>query len=261
VKTYTALITAYGMVHQVDMALQTVSNMHAACVSPDVIAYASATSACARGGEREHTKRLLAEMLSACLEPQITHLTNVIVACSHSKDEAGAREALEDLKRRGFQPDAVAYTALITCLAGTRTEALAKAEVVLEEMRGACVEPEVPTYNAVLQVAMEAGARERFQQILQDMENRGLQRNRETSLLIRSIHSAAPGDAATAGDLAGSQAEHPPNHLSSAQPPLPAGWSAAVDPASGQEYYWCDHNPAGTTTWTRPLAATAVAAS
>merc|ERR1719263_2510820 len=33
---------------------------------------------------------------------------------------------------------------------------------------------------------------------------------------------------------------------------LPDGWSSAVDPASGQTYYWRNDNPAGTTTWECP---------
>jgi len=37
-------------------------------------------------------------------------------------------------------------------------------------------------------------------------------------------------------------------------PPLPAGWRETLDPNSGKAYYWREDNPAGTTTWERPLA-------
>jgi len=34
--------------------------------------------------------------------------------------------------------------------------------------------------------------------------------------------------------------------------PLPAGWGAALDPASGRRYYWREADPAGSTTWELP---------
>merc|ERR1719259_317792 len=106
----------------------------------------------------------------------------MITACARTKDEAKARATMQRVRDMGLRPDVIAYTALLATLWGP--DSLAKAEGVVREMQAEHIAPDSFIYNALLRIAVECKAPERFNELLAEMDARGLPRNRETELRL-----------------------------------------------------------------------------
>jgi len=251
VMTYGSLISTYGRARDVDSALRVLDEMEAAGVKANTIIFATALNAAASVGNSEETQALLARMDAANVEPNVGHFTSAIKSCSRTRNEEGGRAHFNELLRRGLQPDVVAWTCLMSCL--PKPDVLAKAEAMLAEMRAAGITPTEFTYGTLLRAAIESEdikkAREYWAEIeALDMPRTTLVEHRQRQLQDLEAKLAGGSPAQDRSSAAGSGLPNPP------QPPLPAGWREALDPASGQTYYWAAADPAGTTTWTRPVA-------
>jgi len=250
--TYTTMITAYGSVHDVEKALGTLQRMKAEGMPVDRVAYGAAMSSCAKAGDKESTWKLLHTMDAARLEVDVTHLTNLIVSCARSKDLARAREALMEMKERGVARDSIVYTAFVNCIPLEGKQAADAAVEVLREMESVTVPPDIHVYNAAIRVAASVGAEDRLQGMLAEMKAAGLQPNHETEVITSNFHRS------TEEGQRQQQQQQPSSNFGSAsptsQPPLPAGWASAMDPATGRAYFWSKADPAATTTWERPEA-------
>lgn len=250
--TYTTLMSAYGASHQVDDALRVLGDMKAAQMPVDRITYGAAMSACAKAGEKDKVKDLLAEMDTMRVQADISHLTSLVVSCARSKDEPRAREAMQELQQRNVTADTIVYTAFIGCLSGNDRSLIEKAEAVLKEMKDLQVLPDTYAYNAVLKAAGDCCASDRFEAVLGELEASGLAKNQETSVVMANMRRAEARASEWQNSMAEEKASMTPQAVPEAA--LPEGWAQALDPASGRAYYWKQADPAGSTTWERPVA-------
>eukprot|EP00927_Polykrikos_kofoidii_P049992 TRINITY_DN4395_c0_g1_i1.p1 TRINITY_DN4395_c0_g1~~TRINITY_DN4395_c0_g1_i1.p1 ORF type:complete len:458 (-),score=67.38 TRINITY_DN4395_c0_g1_i1:471-1844(-) len=249
---YTAIITAYGMVHRTEDAIRKLREMETAGFVLGEIEYAAAISACGKAGKREQAQSLLAEMEARQLVVQKPHYTSVIAACARNKEEAEGRKVLAEMRGRSVLPDVVTYTSLLGCIDGKTGGSVAfeRAEELAAEMRQAGIKHNSFSYAALLNVALEAGQRESFNRLLKQMEAERIPHSHAIRMLLRQFQAEQGSSQVAQSALAPAPAP--------ATTPLPQGWREAVDPASGRSYYYTAANPAGTTTWERPTIADVV---
>lgn len=247
--TYGSIISAYGRVGDVVSAMRALDEMRTAGVPANAITYGAALTACSRAGDASSASALLGHMTAARIEPNMVHLNSLINSCSHARDEARAREFFDDLKKRGFKADVVAFTTLMGCQSGS--DVLLKSEAILEEMQQEGVSPNSSTYAVLLRAAMDSGNSSRFEELLADLDGRGLPRTHVIELRVRQRQALYKGG------VRGSQSGVGTDAAAATAPrgvgaPLPAGWREALDLVSGRLYYWAEADPASTTTWVRP---------
>jgi len=238
--TMVSMISAYGYSKQPEAAVRTLDDMEARGMTPTEVAYGAAMSACGRVGDREGGARLLARMDAARVEPHVGHITSLVTASVVANDTAQAERDFEELRKRGLQPDTVAYTSLAASYTGPG--ALANIQGLLKKMDASRVEPHAFFFNEYLRACRESGDPGIFDRVLGEMSARGVTPNNAT-LQLKFHHQLDQTDQKR-------QQNDTPQVPSLA---LPVGWREAVDPATGQPYYWKDTDPAGTTTWIRPV--------
>mmetsp|Transcript_103418 Transcript_103418/g.293022 ORF Transcript_103418/g.293022 Transcript_103418/m.293022 type:complete len:400 (+) Transcript_103418:52-1251(+) len=228
--SYTALMIGYGSVHDAKAAVRVLDDIVVAGFKLGQVEFGVALRACGKAGDHKLAAELLARMDEQQVTLNIGHLTSAIVSCARGKDSASAQAFFDQIRARGMTADNVAYTSLACCQEGAA--ALPKVESLLAEMRGALLSPDTFFYDEVLRIALADGRRELFHKYLAELDAAGLKRGSGTGVLVQQFEAA---QAAPPGDG-----------------PLPAGWRAAADPASGQTYYWRAADPASTVTWERP---------
>lgn len=230
---YTTIIMAHGLCGVHTSAMQALAEMKAAGLKPDLPAYGAALTSCGRHGDLEAAEALIKEMDDAGLKPDVGHITCCINACIRRKDYQQARKLWGEFARRGLERNIIAYTCLIKCIGGR--DAMTTVEAVQNEMQKDGVRRDAFFYNALLDVAVQSQNFEHFDRFLAAMAEAGLQRTTETDFRIRQAQ------------MARAQSQQ-------VKTSLPAGWAEAVDPGSGNKYYWMEKDPAGTTTWAHPAS-------
>merc|ERR1712014_350375 len=100
---------------------------------------------------------------------------------------------------------------MVKCLKGF--DAMQKADALFAQMRTEGVLPDAFFYNALLAAAMRSHDWNRFEALLQELDQSGLARTRETDLHVQQMQEA--------------------RRRLEASPPLPHGWQEAVDPGTG----------------------------
>lgn len=239
--TWSSIITAYGMGRDLHSMFRTFEEMQQAGVTPCDIDFGAMMAACARAGEKEKTAELFRQLQALGIQADRGHCTSLVVACARHKDEVGALTAFENYKKYSLKPDVVSYTSLMGCFAGE--SALARCEAILTEMTEIQLVPDTFVYNALAQAAIYSGKPQECRAYLDKLDALGLKRNSESALIesrVRQLEAELRSAAKRSSEA-----------TSSAQ--LPPGWREHVDAASGLPYYWKEEDPAGTTTWQRPV--------
>eukprot|EP00931_Biecheleriopsis_adriatica_P100446 TRINITY_DN75766_c0_g1_i1.p1 TRINITY_DN75766_c0_g1~~TRINITY_DN75766_c0_g1_i1.p1 ORF type:complete len:400 (-),score=92.95 TRINITY_DN75766_c0_g1_i1:24-1223(-) len=232
--TYGSLVSAFGAARSFDSMFNVLAEMKEACLNPGPVVYGGAMAACAKAGDYAQVAQLMQELESSGAQADIGHFTSLVVACARSKNEALAREAFTQLRQRGLQPDVVLYTSLLGCLGGP--DALQKAEALLEEMKSSNIQPDIFVYNSVAKAALVAKEPDRCRELLGQATAMGLKENQETSIILQRL-----------------QKLEEQLRMQEEKAQLPQGWLQHLDPATGAVYYWRADDPAGTTTWQRPI--------
>lgn len=148
--TYTVTIAACEKARQWEAALVLKDAALASRIrgSPNefVVMYNSAISACEKARRWQHSLTLLAELRCARLQPTMVTYGAAITACSRYTVWAAALELWTDLRRERVDTDTAIFTAALNaCERNWRTVIL-----LLEELRGEAMEPDLYTYNAAL---------------------------------------------------------------------------------------------------------------
>lgn len=238
---YRTVIEGYGRTHYVEDALRVFSDMQANGIQASIVTYQSVMAACARTGDRVRARQLLERLQADGLQPDAGHFTSAIVSCSIHKGEEEALKIFESMQARRLRIDAVTYTALVGCLSGPGPRVLQKADELRLEMKENRVLADIFFFNALLTAARDARDSVRFRRYVAEIDRIGLEYTRTTHARIREMEEV----------MRAYELERRPALEEHA--PLPAGWAEALDPSSGQPYYWQQADPANTVTWDRPL--------
>lgn len=97
-------------------------------ITPDLVAYTAAITACADANQRDKATFLLKEMLSSGIRPDSAAFTALVAALGHAGEWTQAVEILETMPKMGAPRNAVVYNALIT--------SWANAEAAMEDGEG-----------------------------------------------------------------------------------------------------------------------------
>jgi len=242
---YNAMIESHGRAQNMAGAMQAFDQLGASGQRINRATYQITLSACARTGDLQQAKALLARMEAEGMPPDAGHFTTLVTSCARTKAEGEARQVMETMKERGMTPDVITYTGLLSCMAGET--AIDSADEVWQEMKAAGILPDASAYNALLGAALASGNKQRCLEIVADMEQLGFTKSREAQLRFAEVRNLCNSQtfAATLEQPRTSPAPTP-------SAPLPPGWQSVMDPTSGRHYYWQESDPAGTTTWERP---------
>lgn len=183
--TYGGLIAGHAALGDAESAVAVLDEMEAARVSPSKVAYGAAMGACTRSSDTRRVQALLRRMEAQGLAPNVVHLTSLLITYASRGDEGRALGVFEDMKRRQLQPDVVAYTSLLNCLCSGN--ALPQAERLWAEMQQQSWKPTAFAYNAMLRICAKAKAVERFYELLRDLDERGIRRNKQIQASLLRI--------------------------------------------------------------------------
>lgn len=242
--TYTSLMTAYGTTGNSDAVFRVFSEMEDKGMQITEVEYGTAMAACGRSADYAKASELLVKMDANRVEPHVGHFTSLMMACVAKRDHSTACLVWDEMKKRGLKSDVVAYTCFASCFQGS--VAWQKIQELRVEMEAAGIKPHVFFYNELLRAATEGADEEAFQQILQEMDARGVARNTRTELRITRQQQRQ--ERARREDFGATQR----NSGSSFGAPLPPGWHQTLDPSTGRHYYWRQADPNGSVTWERP---------
>eukprot|EP00442_Polarella_glacialis_P027706 CAMPEP_0115102074 /NCGR_PEP_ID=MMETSP0227-20121206/33654_1 /TAXON_ID=89957 /ORGANISM="Polarella glacialis, Strain CCMP 1383" /LENGTH=407 /DNA_ID=CAMNT_0002498033 /DNA_START=37 /DNA_END=1261 /DNA_ORIENTATION=+ len=222
---YNALIETHGRAQNMPAAMHAFDQLVASGQPVTRATYQISLSACARTGDLATAKKLITRMEAEGLPPDAGHFTTLVTSCARTKSEDEARIVIDTMRSRGMMPDVITYTGLLSCLAGP--EALVKAEAIWKEMEDAGIVRDA----------------DRCHELVSEMEALGHTRSREAQLRFAEVRNTFSVQEVPLSPPASAPASA-----------LPAGWQSRLDPSSGHHYYWREADPAGTTTWERPVA-------
>lgn len=238
-----------------------------ASASWDVV-YLIAMTACGRARLPDQARGLLQQMQDTGTLAQAKHFNALIVACGDDLQQA--EKVMEEMRSAGLTPRAADWRALMVSSRNIRDQTR-----IYGEMRQAI--PDVRLEEAwaiMLRTAALAEDFEAVDKVLEEMKSQGcdpdvdsgvpslrralgvVSSRRERAQLQetwdRNVSASLDGEAQPAGIA---QSQRPDAAAAGAQDAdrLPEGWQSTVDPASGNRYYWRVDNPAGSTTWERPI--------
>lgn len=284
--TYTAMISGFAEVSQWQQAISTLDDLKRA-PEFDVpnhpgsvrwpMAYLSAMTACSRSGEREQTRALFEAMKRDHNQAGLPWHYNVLMQ-SCGSDGPAAKVIFEEMRAAGIEPRADDWKTLLAAHRSNFEEPKKLYHEFLRESPNGRVDE---LWVSLLRTAFSLRDRDAASWVLEEMRGRGVDPSDERAItnpqLRRALDQIQPviqgkyaysslGNASGvvgAREPAGVAREPVSAHSSNAHvphrtvdgvvaPALPVGWSSAIDPNSGMEYYWRESNPAGTTTWDRP---------
>lgn len=271
---YSAMLSCADQCKRYEEGLELFEEMKANGVHCNATTYCSALSMVAVRQGVGAVESLLQEAESNGVRLNNAHFGCLLKACRAAGDAQKASEVLQRMSAYD-QPNVIHFTMAVAAVsAAARAGTMGAQEVKLRlasliadmAQRGVprdahFVEEEVRailgggTYGKLLHPRREEGRTpEQAAEALAAIERAramgipGTRRLEDVEDALRS--SAGAADQAGAAQRAG----HAAPRTSPQQPPaVPLGWGCALDPASGQYYYWRTDDPAGSTTWQCPV--------
>jgi pentatricopeptide repeat protein len=122
-------------------------------ITPNVISYNAAISACEKSGQWEKALELLREMDNRIIKPKVISYCAAISACEKGCQWEKALELLREMDKRGIKPDVISYNAAISaCQKGGQWE---KALGLLREMGNRNITPNAISYSAAIKACFD----------------------------------------------------------------------------------------------------------
>merc|ERR1719197_1058216 len=173
--------------------LELARKLFTASGNPDLLNYMSLIRAAGREKNSKKALELLRELEESPLEVDTTAyncVLDVVVACG---DSTMALELFERMKTVDHL-DVISYNTLLKLL--MKQGSWAKVEVVLEEMRGRGLKPNVVTYNSLINAFISNGDMASAWRYLEDMETYGVALDAYTcSIMMKGLkHSQRKDD-------------------------------------------------------------------
>ena len=107
----TSAISALGRVHACEEALALLETMPQRALTPNVISYSAAMSACEKGGQWQRALELLEGMPQRALKPDVISYNAATSVCEKGGQWQRALELLEGMRQRALKPDVISYNA------------------------------------------------------------------------------------------------------------------------------------------------------
>eukprot|EP00933_Yihiella_yeosuensis_P042519 TRINITY_DN37132_c0_g1_i1.p1 TRINITY_DN37132_c0_g1~~TRINITY_DN37132_c0_g1_i1.p1 ORF type:complete len:461 (+),score=79.95 TRINITY_DN37132_c0_g1_i1:66-1448(+) len=263
--TYCQLISSCSESHRWTEALELLAELKATpALDPSTswdVAYLVSMTACSRAQQPEQARNLLNEVIAMSQQGKVkvhnSHYNAMIVSCGNNVPAAEA--VFAEMKAAGLQPRAPDWRALISCTRDCKEQQRLYGKMREEFPMPPGTKPLEEVWAILLRTALNMDDRDGVDWILEEMKRHGVEPQSQAAspALRRALRMYASRQhqeqVRQSYQNTTSFGSAPP--LTEAAPaPLPSGWASAVDPNSGNEYYWRSDNPAGTTTWERPVA-------
>merc|ERR1712118_57970 len=101
---------------QWERALSLLDEMRERGVSPDVISFNAAISACEKGGQWERALSLLDEMRESGVSPNVISFNAAILSCAKASQPGVAMQLFDQLEASQLQVDQVTFNAILDAL-------------------------------------------------------------------------------------------------------------------------------------------------
>merc|ERR1719197_971360 len=173
--------------------LELARKLFTASGNPDLLNYMSLIRAAGREKNSKKALELLRELEESPLEVDTTAYNCVLDVCVACGDSARALELFERMKTVEHL-DVISYNTMLKLL--MKQGSWAKIEVVLEEMRGRGLKPNVVTYNSLINAFISSGDMASAWRYLEDMEAYGVAMDAYTcSIMMKGLkHSSRKED-------------------------------------------------------------------
>eukprot|EP00927_Polykrikos_kofoidii_P042679 TRINITY_DN3672_c0_g1_i2.p1 TRINITY_DN3672_c0_g1~~TRINITY_DN3672_c0_g1_i2.p1 ORF type:complete len:580 (-),score=79.09 TRINITY_DN3672_c0_g1_i2:186-1823(-) len=213
------------------------------------VAYLSVMTACSRAGKRDRVKELLDDLRQSNVGVAQNHYNVCMASCVD--DGAAAMDLFKEMQEAGFKPRVMDWRVLVSCHGSTSEQWR-----LYEEMVGlfSDQEPLETIWATMLRSAVNLEDGAALRRILQAMRDRGIDPNSDQVKSDPSLKRALQLTWKYFGRSKRAAEEASTGVATKAQA-IPIGWSSAVDPGTGQTYYWQEADPENTTTWALPSPA------
>jgi len=137
-------------------------------ITPDVISYSTAISACETYGQWQVPLQLLKEMKANRVSPNIFSYNGAVSACAKAGNWQLVLKLIEEMKKEGIKPDAITYNVAISvCENSGQWEHVVS---LLGMLQKEGIAPDVISYGAAITAAKNGGQWERVIKLFEEMK-------------------------------------------------------------------------------------------
>eukprot|EP01065_Artemidia_motanka_P035359 TRINITY_DN43283_c0_g1_i1.p1 TRINITY_DN43283_c0_g1~~TRINITY_DN43283_c0_g1_i1.p1 ORF type:complete len:901 (+),score=308.83 TRINITY_DN43283_c0_g1_i1:61-2703(+) len=141
-------------------------------VKPDLDTYRTLIRACERTGEYRRAFSLFAEMKDLFgLQPDVSLYNTLMGFCVHSRNEHQASVLFEEMKERRVQPNVHTYNCLMNVFSESPYELLAQ---MFEDMHKQRIKPNLRTHNTLMRACQRADDYDRCFKFFEDLKHEGI---------------------------------------------------------------------------------------
>jgi pentatricopeptide repeat protein len=160
------------LVFQIYEAFKDESQKEDSSVRPDLQTYHCMMRACERNGQYERAFHLYSHMKELLgIYPDVAMYNILIGFCTALGDESQAAYIVEEMKDRGVEPDVHTYNCLMNVFANAPYEVIAQA---FEDMLKRKVRPNRRTYNTLMKACQRISDYDRAFQYFEELKKEGL---------------------------------------------------------------------------------------
>ena len=160
------------LVFQIYEAFKDESQKEDSSVRPDLHTYHTMMRACERNGQYERAFHLYSHMKELLgIYPDVAMYNMLIGFCTALNDESQAAYIVEEMKDRGVEPDVHTYNCLMNVFANAPYEVIAQA---FEDMLKRKVKPNRRTYNTLMKACQRISDYDRAFQYFEELKKEGL---------------------------------------------------------------------------------------
>ncbi|KAJ3260636.1 hypothetical protein HK103_000246 [Boothiomyces macroporosus] len=169
--TYSTLIKLLVNTKQLHKAFEVYEAMKRKKVHPNQIVFTTLIKGCIQFGQIDRAWKTFNHMRSEIERPDSIAFTLMIYACSKTQDAERALDLFQEMISNNLEVTPVTYTSLILAC-GSRADYYNEAFDLLEQMIATGFEPNIQTYNVLLQIASKNNDIDRVKTVWNDLISR-----------------------------------------------------------------------------------------
>ncbi|KAJ3323138.1 hypothetical protein HDV06_002150 [Boothiomyces sp. JEL0866] len=170
--TYSTLIKLLVNTKQLHKAFELYAAMKKKKIHPNQIVFTTLIKGCIQFSQIDRAWKTFNHMRSEIERPDSIAFTLMIYACSKTQDAERALDLFQEMISNNLQVTQVTYTSLILAC-GSRADYYNEAFDLLEQMIATGFEPNIHTYNVLLQIASKNNDIDRVKTVWNDLITRG----------------------------------------------------------------------------------------